>query len=496
MIFLCNQETINPILECNAIMDQEFRNNVPEGFSHGGSARAMAERTLQALVDSTPEFGKEVEMRLMDTMKDPHVAGWTITTHQQTIDGIPIVGAVLKAKCVEARRVVLRPGMANGEPGPNLPAWEVLCGTADVYVSTQSPSVYDKPTGAILWKSGQGSSSDPEINAVVDGIALAERIWKSLSGRDCYDNKGSTITVFMHFNMSNAYYTNRTMSFGLDFVARSILWHEYGHGITEFLDKANASNPIWVNQVKCPVPASLNTVENVTINLGGSSTSQEYSMPMYWASAPVLDKALLAASNVIDIYSQNLISQAGKLMCDDGATLFMLPCIMVFLCNQETINPIFKCNIIMDLAFRNDVPGVLRATVHTGPFTRGKHYVYATQHGLNPISNAVSFTAKNANASLQICFDLEDVHVVVSEPLFGSINEDTDSSGCVKFDLEQGVEYNVSATKDKYLMQAWQQTLTNSTVLAHYTMVASAGQRASAVAWQFVLSAIALIWAL
>eukprot|EP00727_Mastigamoeba_balamuthi_P003192 m51a1_g12870 hypothetical protein (118) ;mRNA; r:197-621 len=64
-----------------------------------GSARAVAERTLQALVDATPEFGKDVEMRLVETTEDPHVAGWSITTHQQTIDGIPIVGAVLKVQC-------------------------------------------------------------------------------------------------------------------------------------------------------------------------------------------------------------------------------------------------------------------------------------------------------------------------------------------------------------------------------------------------------------
>eukprot|EP00727_Mastigamoeba_balamuthi_P011706 m51a1_g7158 hypothetical protein (546) ;mRNA; f:13353-15546 len=285
-------------------------------FSVGGSARAVSERTLQALVDAAPEFGKDVEMRLVETTEDPHVAGWTITTHQQTIDGIPIVGAVLKAvwnsegevvsvtgttvadaherthlrartavsheeavgvaqraaeakdgqaRCVEARRVVLRPGMANGEPGPNLPAWEVVCGTADVYVSTQSPSVlalnprkshlvsavYDQPTGELLWKSGQGPSSDPDVNTVVDGIATAEKVWKSFSGRDCYDNKGSTIKAFIHLNMSNAYYRNRTMSFGIEFVSRSILWHEYAHGITDFLDRlwyeaqSGALNEAW-----------------------------------------------------------------------------------------------------------------------------------------------------------------------------------------------------------------------------------------------------------
>eukprot|EP00727_Mastigamoeba_balamuthi_P011707 m51a1_g7159 hypothetical protein (172) ;mRNA; f:15709-16224 len=171
---------------------------------------------------------------------------------------------------------------------------------------------------------------------------------------------------------------------------------------------------------------------------------------------------------------------------------------MVFLCNQETPDPTFQCNIILDLVFRNDVPGVLRATVKTGPFTRGKYYVYVSQHGIKPLSDAATFTAKNANVSLQICFDLKGVHIVVTEPLFGSVNADTDSSRCAKFDLEQGVEYNVTATKDNYLTQAWQQTLTNSTVSVHYTMVASAsaGQRASAVVWLFAFSAVALTWAL
>eukprot|EP00727_Mastigamoeba_balamuthi_P014808 m51a1_g9953 hypothetical protein (170) ;mRNA; f:38188-42407 len=77
---------------------------------------------------------------------------------------------------------------------------EVVCGTADVYVSTQSPSVlalnprkshlvsevYDEPTGYVLWKSGQGPSSDPEINAVVDGIAIAG-LWKGLCNQKIDD---------------------------------------------------------------------------------------------------------------------------------------------------------------------------------------------------------------------------------------------------------------------------------------------------------------------
>eukprot|EP00727_Mastigamoeba_balamuthi_P001522 m51a1_g11367 hypothetical protein (900) ;mRNA; f:14738-22761 len=703
-----------------------------------GGPRAAAERTLQALVDSTPEFGKDVEMRLVETTEDPHVAGWPITTHQQTIDGIPIVGAVLKAvwnsegevvsvtgttvadaherthlrartavsqeeavgvaqraagakdgqaRCVEARRVVLRPGMANGEPGPNLPAWEVVCGTADVYVSTQSPSVLalnprkshlvsevlDEPSGELLWKSGQGSSSDPEINSVVDGIAIAERIWKSFSGRDCYDNKGSTITAFMHLNMSNAYYQNRTMSFGLEFVSRSIMWHEYAHGITDFLDKlwyeaqsgalneawsdifsgaidivtnshtvradeacptddslipghtfamltdgstkhgvtgvginasmkiftrakylstpmttfalyasyltvaceqlkdkdgsitastcsslagaiaatelsgpipcfsiepsiisgptvpvtprvfvkgadnshftlfikgnftgatlrwsggstglfdmssvkaihldptANVSNPIWIYQVQCPVPASLNTEEDVVINLDGSSASQDFNITMYWAAMPVLDKALFVATDSIDIYSQNFLTQASNFVCVyDVEQSFIVPCIMVFLCNQEINDPAMQCDAIMDVVFRTDVPGVLRATAPPEIFTRGKYFVYVSQHGLAPISNAASFTVKNANASMRICFDLKDVHVVVAEAVFGSVDADTDSSGCVTFDLEQSVEYNVTATKDKYLGQTWQQTLTNSTV----ALLRTAGPFAAAV---------------
>eukprot|EP00727_Mastigamoeba_balamuthi_P005923 m51a1_g1950 hypothetical protein (1855) ;mRNA; r:984815-1006833 len=617
--------------------------------------------------------------------QDDHDIDWDDITmlasmgpKDQSIDGIPIVGAVLKvrvpmtsydtvvihltlskevavvvaqraaeakdgqARCGEARRVVLRPGMANGEPGPNLPAWEVLCGTADVYVSTQSPSVlalnprkahlvsavYDQPTGQILWKSGQGPSSDPEINTVVDGIATAEKIWKSFSGRDCYDNNGSTIKVEMHLNLTNAFYSKRVMSFGLDFVSQTILWHEYGHGVTDFLDhmicnpddnagvhinslipshafamltdgsvkhgiagvglnasmkiftrakflstpmttfalyasylttaceqlkatdssitastcsslagaiaatemsgtmpcfssppsfivddvnqvaprifekgaknlhftmyvggnfsgatlrwsggatgvcdmssvkpkhldpRANASNPIWAFQVQCPVPESVNNEENVTISL--SSTDTFTSMPVYWTTAPVIDKVQLVTPESIDIYSQNLLPQAAHLLCnvDHG---FALPCLMVFLCNKETINPTFACNIIIDQAFRTDIPGVLRAKVHTGPFIRGKYFIYVSQHSLNPFSNAASFVVKNANASLEICFDLKNVHVVVAEAMFGNVSTDTDSSGCAKFDLEQGIEYTVSATKDNYLTQVWQQTLTKST---------------------------------
>eukprot|EP00727_Mastigamoeba_balamuthi_P002291 m51a1_g12059 putative bacillolysin (688) ;mRNA; r:2176-4929 len=231
------------------------------------------ERTLGILLEETPEFGEHLEMHMIgEPLDDPHVTGWSISTHQQSIDAVPIVGALLKvllsptrslgpvlltpltidlathaqvvwnsegdivsvtgttvpdahqrahlqgravvgkedavaiaqhearaedgsAKCVEAREVVLRPGMANGEPGPNVRAWEVLCGTSDV-----------------------------------------EQVWREFSGRDCYDNKGSDIVALMHVDMNNAYYENRTMAFGKDFVALSILWHEYAHGITDFLD--------------------------------------------------------------------------------------------------------------------------------------------------------------------------------------------------------------------------------------------------------------------
>eukprot|EP00727_Mastigamoeba_balamuthi_P003373 m51a1_g13032 hypothetical protein (573) ;mRNA; f:87-2204 len=296
-----------------------------------------------------------------------------------------------------------------------------------------------------------------------------------------------------------------TLYVGGNFTGATLQWSDGSTGTcnmssvrTMHLDNsANASNPIWAYQVQCPVPASLSTSEDVIISLGSSNTSQVMSMRMYWAATPVLDKAVLVASEGIDIYSQNLLPQAGNFMCElDVEHGFMVPCLLVFLCTQETTDPISKCGVVKDLAFSNDVPAVLRAAVRTEAFTRGKYYVYVSQHGRKPISNAASFTVKNADASLQICFDLKDVHVVVAEAVFGSVDADTDSSGCVTFDLEQGVEYTVSATKDNYLTQVWLQTLTKNTVSVHYTMVASAGQRVSAAAWLFMLCAVAVIRAL
>eukprot|EP00727_Mastigamoeba_balamuthi_P014810 m51a1_g9955 hypothetical protein (289) ;mRNA; r:46319-47234 len=286
------------------------------------------ERTLGILLEETPEFGEHLEMHMIgEPLDDPHVSGWSISTHQQSIDAVPIVGALLKvllsptrslgpvlltpltidlathaqvvwnsegdivsvtgttvpdahqrahlqgravvgkeeavaiaqheagaedgrAKCAEAREVVLRPGMANGEPGPNVRAWEVQCGTSDVYIDMRSREVvsvhrhevdvvsrvYEEASHELLWQEGSPLPADTDIVSIVNGIAHAERVWKEFSGLDCYDNKGSPITAYVHMNRANAFYSNRTMHFGTNFVSLSIMWHEYAHGITEFLD--------------------------------------------------------------------------------------------------------------------------------------------------------------------------------------------------------------------------------------------------------------------
>eukprot|EP00727_Mastigamoeba_balamuthi_P002854 m51a1_g12566 hypothetical protein (621) ;mRNA; f:23-2907 len=606
------------------------------------SRTVATERTLQALVDASPEFGKDVEMRLVEIMEDPHVAGWSITTHQQTIDGIPIVGAILKApqavwngegevvsvtgttvadaherthlrartavsqqeavgvaqraaeardseaRCVEAGRVVLRPGMANGEPGPNLPAWEVVCGTADVYVSTQSPSVlalnprkshlvskvYDEPTGGILWQSGQPFPADPDVRMIVDGVAIAERVWKSFSGHDCYDNKGSTITAFMHLNMSNAYYYNRSMSFGLDYISEGVLWHDGSlneawsdilagvidimqyqhalrpedecptddslipshafavltdgsvkHGITgiglnasmkiftrakflstpmttfsqyaaylatacEQLKLADNSitastcnsvaavitatqlsdaipNPIWVFQVKCPVPPSLNAEENVTVSL------------------------VIVPDVGLDIYSTDFIPQSAQLKCDPD--IGVVTCLNVYLCPKATSDPSSdNCAILDVVSFVESVRGVLRAEVKMEDYQRGKYFVYVSQHGRRPVSNAAVITVKNALATLQICTDIADVHVVVTEAVFGSVDADTDGSGCVTFELEKEVVYNIVASKDHFLEERWTQKIDNATVTVHETLIASAGLRKTVMAWPWIFFIIVL----
>eukprot|EP00727_Mastigamoeba_balamuthi_P006972 m51a1_g2896 hypothetical protein (421) ;mRNA; f:455334-460411 len=408
------------------------------GFVGGATRAAVAERTLQVLVDATPEFGKDVEMRLVETMEDPHVAGWSITTHQQTIDGIPIVGALLKARlptllcavwnaegevvsvtgttvadaherthlrsrtavsqeeavraaqreavardvqarCGEARRVVLRPGMANGEPGPNLPVWEVLCGTADVYVSTQSPrvlalnprkmslvaNVTDFVTGATLWKSGQPFPADPEIQTVVKDIAVAEELWRNFSGRNGFDNKGTAMAVQIHDTKPGAYWdpSNRgIIVFGNGMVSRTILWHEYGHGITAFLDK------LWYE------------------------------------------------------------AQSGAL--------------------NEAWSDIFAGSV--DILVNN----------HT------------------------------------VCFDLEGVRVVASDSLFGAIEAQTNSGGCATLKLELNIEYNITATKDDYTMHQWTHTLANSTEVLRFTMVRSTGERTSVAVQLALLCAVARLWAL
>eukprot|EP00727_Mastigamoeba_balamuthi_P011710 m51a1_g7161 hypothetical protein (390) ;mRNA; f:31589-36740 len=385
-----------PSLVSCAVMERSAVEDVPVQ-----SAACMAERTLQALVDATPEFGKDVEMRLVETMEDPHVAGWSITTHQQTIDGIPIVGAVVwnsegqvvsvtgttvadahertllrartavsqeeavgvaqraaeakdsQARCAEARRVVLRPGMANGEPGPNLPTWEVVCGTADVYVSTQSPRVLAlNPRMSHLV--ANVSDYTTEIKSIVEGIALEEDIWRNVSGRNGYDNQGSKVIVLMHADMDNAAWSQSPpgyMVFGSTMVSRSIMWHEFGHGITNFLDK------LW-----------------------------------YEAQSGALNEAW---SDIISV-----------------------------------------------------------------------------------------------------CFDLEGVRVVVSDPVFGNVEGQTNSSGCATLELEQGVEYNITATKDDYMMNEWRHTLTSSTEVLRFAMVRSAGVRATAALGLALLCAAARLWVL
>eukprot|EP00727_Mastigamoeba_balamuthi_P011711 m51a1_g7162 hypothetical protein (1188) ;mRNA; f:37299-42336 len=718
----------------------------------GGTTRGqLAERTLQALVDATPEFGKDVELRLVETMEDPHMAGWSITTHQQTIDGIPVAvwnaeGEVVsvtgttvadaherthlrartavsheevvgvaqraaeakdsQAKCGLARRVVLRPGMANGEPGPNLPAWEVLCGTADVYVSTQTPSVlalnprtshlvsaiYDKPTGAVLWQTGQPFPADSEIKTLVDGLEVAERLWKEFSGRDGYDNRGSSIEVNMHLNVSGAFYKQRTISFGVEYASQSILWHEYAHGITEYLDRAeqcrqqkagssktftglrdmwqpscvtlsdaikypstvpemfchpydnagvhinsvipsrtfallsdgssrhdfkgvgvdtamkiftrakflatpmttfaqyatylsiacaqlrtadstavsqgtctsvaqamaateldhfmpcfsatpsfhikessypvvprvfvsgaigsrvtlfvggnfsgatlqwssgsigrcdtwgakafhfdrsaNSSSPIWAYQVPCPVPdASVLSAQSFIAHLDNADAASDISLAVYWAPVSVLDSAVFVPSVGIDIYSPNVLPEAHGLACELGEDEEPVPCLNIFLCREESATPGLSrsCSRYQSSELRVNATGVLRARPAQA-VARGKYFVYMSQHGTWPVSNSVVMLVKNAGVSLRVCVEIEGARVVVSEELYGSVEAQTDHSGCAAFELEQNVEYSITATKGDHVVRDWRHTSTRSTDMVRISMVRSAAERSA-----------------
>eukprot|EP00727_Mastigamoeba_balamuthi_P001518 m51a1_g11363 hypothetical protein (453) ;mRNA; r:696-6578 len=401
-------------------------------------------------MDQPSQFGKDVEMRLVETTEDPHVAGWSITTHQQTIDGIPIVGAVLK--------------------------------------------VYDEPSGTILWKSGQGTSSDPEINTIVDGIAIAYASYlttacKQLMSTDnsitastcnslaavisatelnstmpCFSAKPAFLIDEMSFPytprvfVKGALNSRITIFVGGNFTGATLRWSGGSTGACDmstvrtqhFDGAANASNPIWVYQVKCPVPPSLNTEENVTISLASIDTPATTTFPVFWAAVPVLDKAVIVPDVGIDIYSKDFLPQSAQYLCDPDNGLVV--CLSVYMCPHKSSDPDSSdsCYILSQSAFRESVEGVLRAEFQLEDFKRGKYFVYVSQHGRRPVSNAAIITVKNALATLQICVDMVDVHVVVTEAVFGSVDDHTDSSGCVTFELEQGIEYNVTAVKDHF----------------------------------------------
>eukprot|EP00727_Mastigamoeba_balamuthi_P000489 m51a1_g10437 hypothetical protein (1556) ;mRNA; r:57452-64652 len=641
--------------------------------------------------------------------------------------------------------------MASGTPGPNLPAWEVPCGTADVYVGAQSPrvlalnpralplvaNVSDEVTDALLWRAGQPfPADDPYIETIVDGIAVAERIWRNFSGRDAYDNKGGEVMITVHAPVTNAMWAvirgTGAIVFGNDLISHSVMWHEYGHGITAFLDglwyeaesgalneawsdifsgaidvlinnpavrdedvcppygtshrwvigwdcrhsicnvsgsdgrsfvglrdmwqptcveftpgmaypnsvgdmfclavdnagvhfnslipartftmlvdgsrkhnvsrvglypalkiftrakllstpmttfsqfasslrmscdqlvghdasissqtcksldgaisatrldspvpcfkytpsfyqdpnfpftpavfvsgaagsainvfvggnitggvsmrlsngwtgtcdmsgakvlhvdlAANSSNPTWLYRVQCPMPALEQTSQTLTLAFA-NTLAAPLEVTVHWASAPVLDNASYVPDVGIDIHSKNLLpAAAGQLCLLDVETGRKQPCINALLCTAETADPLASdtCTQVPAVGFRSDAAGVLRA--QTGALPRGKYWVHVSQHGAAPMSKAAAVAARNAAASLQVCFDIEDVRVVVSEAVFGSVVADTNSDGCAQFGLEQGVSYNITATRDDYVVSQWTHTVSNNTDVVRFKM--------------------------
>eukprot|EP00727_Mastigamoeba_balamuthi_P003098 m51a1_g12786 hypothetical protein (366) ;mRNA; r:1580-2756 len=257
----------------------------------------------------------------------------------------------------------------------------------------------------------------------------------------------SLITIFVGGNFTGALLRLSGGSTGV--CDTSAVWTQHVDGT------ANASNPIWVYQVQCPVPASLSTEENLTISLGTDSSSDSTSFPVFWAAVPVLDKAVIVPGVGIDIFSKDFLPQSATLMCDPytGPVL----CLSAYLCSRKIADPDSSdsCDFLQKVAFRESVEGVLRAEVNMDNYKRGKYFVYVSQHGRRPVSNAAIISAMNPLATLQICVDRMGVHVVVTEGVFGSVEADTDSSGCATFDLEQGVEYNVTAAEDHFLEERW-----------------------------------------
>eukprot|EP00727_Mastigamoeba_balamuthi_P014811 m51a1_g9956 hypothetical protein (162) ;mRNA; r:49421-50028 len=123
--------------------------------------------------------------------------------------------------------------------------------------------------------------------------------------------------------------------------------------------------------------------------------------------------------------------------------------------------------------------GVLRTEVKMEVYKWGKYFVYVSQHGRRPISNAAVISVKKTLAKLQICMGRTDMHVVVTKAVFGSVDADMDSSGCITFELEQGVEYNIMAAKKYFLEEKWIQKLDKEAMMVHETLITSGGQRAT-----------------
>eukprot|EP00727_Mastigamoeba_balamuthi_P008237 m51a1_g4034 hypothetical protein (907) ;mRNA; r:658493-661608 len=307
----------------------------PEGSAYGNGLHLRMEslisdpqrplwtisRHQQLSADGIPVMGAELTVVWNEHNQIVSVTGTTVpdavgeflpksrSTLVDPADAAAAASAGTSKDCdaVSARLVVFRDGMAKGVPGSNRLAWEVKCTGSTVYMDAATKKLlgeHRRGGGLIgdvyvsngtfplplIWRRGQKiPDNDAELKEFVKTIEFMDKLWMNMARRNSFDGKGGNVTGFLRYNMGDGpYFTPDpipSIYIQPGWMAPTVVWHEYGHAITDNVDKlwyeaeSGALNEGWSDIVSMAIDALTNPHSSPRVPdhcTGNVTTSQRW----------------------------------------------------------------------------------------------------------------------------------------------------------------------------------------------------------------------------